>query len=118
MGLTFVNMTVSNPTDPARLREVEFLVDSGAVHSLAPREILSEIGIVPTGKQTFFMVDGTRIRREMGNAYFTYQGVVGASAVIFGEPGDEPLLGVTTLEVMALALHPFRCEIQPMLMRI
>lgn len=64
------------------------------------------------------MVDGTPIRRELGNAYFTYQGVVGASTVIFGEPGDEPLLGVTTLEEMGLALHPFRRELQPMLMRI
>lgn len=50
MGLTFVDIAVSNPAEPARLREVKFLVDSGAVYSLVPREILSEIGIVPTGK--------------------------------------------------------------------
>jgi hypothetical protein len=36
----------------------------------------------------------------------------------FFEEGDEPLLCATTLEEMGLALHPFRREIRPMLMRI
>ena len=79
---------------------------------------VKEIGIVPNSEQTFSMVDGTPLRRNVGYALFTYEGVTRASTVVFGEEGDEPLLGATTLEEMGLALHPFRREIRPMLLRI
>jgi clan AA aspartic protease len=118
MGLTNVEMIVGNPQHPDRARRVKFLVDSGAIYSLVPREVLEEIGIVRNGEQTFSMADGTPIRRNIGYALFTYEGVTRASTVIFGEQGDEPLLGVMTLEEFGLTLHPFRREIRPMLLRI
>jgi hypothetical protein len=34
--------------------------------------------------------------------------------VIVGEPGDDPLLGATTLEGFGLVLDPFRRELRPM----
>jgi hypothetical protein len=34
--------------------------------------------------------------------------------VILGEPGDEPLLGVITLEELGLVLNPFNRTLQPM----
>jgi len=36
--------------------------------------------------------------------------------VILGEPGDEPLLGVVTLEILGLTLNPFTRQLQPMRM--
>jgi hypothetical protein len=33
--------------------------------------------------------------------------------VIVGEPGDDPLLGATTLEGFGLVLDPFRWELRP-----
>jgi hypothetical protein len=33
--------------------------------------------------------------------------------VILGEPGDEALLGVVTLENLGLVLHPFSRTLQP-----
>jgi clan AA aspartic protease len=108
MGLTNVDMIVANPQHPEKSQKVRFLVDSGAVYSLVPRRILDDIGIVPNNEQTFSMADGTPIRRNVGYALFMYQGLTRASTVIFGEEGDEPLLGATTLEEMGLALHPFR----------
>ena len=118
MGLTNVTMTVSNSQDSTRSREIRFLVDSGAVYSLVPREVLLELGIRPTRVQSFSMVDATEIKREVGNAAFTFEGETDVSPVIFGEPGDEPLLGAVTLEAMGLALHPFNRELRPMKMRI
>ena len=47
MGLTRLAMTVSNVCDAANSREIRFMVDSGAIHSLVPRQILSELGILP-----------------------------------------------------------------------
>jgi hypothetical protein len=36
--------------------------------------------------------------------------------VIFGEEGDEPLLGATTLESLGLVLDPFKRRLIPMRM--
>jgi clan AA aspartic protease len=118
MGLTRLTMTVSNVSDQSRSREVEFLIDSGAVYSLVPREVLSQLGIVPQRVQFFSMVDGTAVQREVGHAMFTFQGQSAPSPVIFGEPGDEPLLGATTLETMGLVLDPFQRELRPMALRL
>jgi clan AA aspartic protease len=118
MGLTRLTMTVSSVTDPGKCCEVRFLVDSGAVHSLVPREILSELGIVPQRVQSFSMVDATEIKREVGYALYTYGDRSAPAPVIFGEPGDEPLLGATTLENMSLVLDPFQRELRPMALRI
>jgi len=43
-----------------------------------------------------------------------YDGRRGDSMVIVGEPGDDPLLGATTLEAFGLVLDPFRRELRPM----
>ena len=118
MGLTRLAMTVSNVSDPTNSREIRFMVDSGAIHSLVPRPILSELGILPQHVQFFSMVDATEIKREVGYALFTYQGRSAPAPVIFGEPGDEPLLGATTLESMSLVLDPFQRELRPMALRI
>ncbi|PIZ26181.1 MAG: aspartyl protease, partial [Chloroflexi bacterium CG_4_10_14_0_8_um_filter_57_5] len=40
----------------------------------------------------------------------------GHTPVILGEPGDEPLLGVVTLEILGLTLNPFTRQLQPMRM--
>jgi hypothetical protein len=38
--------------------------------------------------------------------------------VIFGEEGDEPLLGATTLESLGLVFDPFKRRLLPMRMLI
>src|ERR1700720_1884599 len=65
MGLTDVYVTVSNPDDSSRAIELEFLVDSGAIFSVVPRQILSDLGIVPDGIEYFKLADLTRIQREV-----------------------------------------------------
>lgn len=114
MGLTFVQVKVANPADPSRALEEEFLVDSGAVYSLVPRERLQEIGIEPHSRRTFILANGEGIERDLGSAIFEYQAQRGDSLVIFGEQGDSPLLGATTLEGFGLILDPFRRELKPL----
>ena len=40
--------------------------------------------------------------------------VIPGAALGLGEPGDEPLLGVVTLEILGLVLNPFTRTLQPM----
>jgi hypothetical protein len=36
--------------------------------------------------------------------------------VILGEPGDQALLGVVTLDILGLVVHPFKRTMEPMRM--
>jgi hypothetical protein len=67
---------------------VKFLVDSGAVYSVAPAAVLRRLGIKPHSTRRFILADGREISRRIGDAVFVIDGNRGASPVIFGERGD------------------------------
>jgi clan AA aspartic protease len=116
MGLTTQAATVRPSRASKRQAIVTFLVDSGAVYSLVPAETLRRLGLRPYREVTFALADSTRITRKVGDAYFEIDGSMGPAPVIFGEEGDEPLLGVTTLESLGLVLDPFKRRLIPMRM--
>jgi len=118
MGLTDVRLFVSNPLIPALGRQLEFMVDSGAVFSVVPRSVLEEIGISPDSSESFRLADLTRIERRVGEAAFTFEGKTRTSPVVFGEEGDATLLGAMTLEALGLLLDPLRRELRPMELRL
>jgi clan AA aspartic protease len=114
MGLTYVTVRVGNPGDGHRSADVNCLVDSGAIYSLIPGTVLKKLGIKPHSRREFVLADGQVIERKLATATFEYENRRGDSMVIVGEPGDDPLLGATTLEGFGLVLDPFRRELRPM----
>ena len=116
MGLTIKKFTVKASYQSPEKIEVDFMLDSGAVFSLVPKGELEKLGIAPYKKMDFFLADGTKITRQVGDAYFEYGGEGGAAPIVFGEEGDEPLLGATALESCGLVLNPYRRELYPMRM--
>jgi clan AA aspartic protease len=114
MGMTFQKLTVKASHKGRKSLTVNFLIDSGAVYSLVPGKRLKSIGIQPYKTLEFTLADGSVVTRRVGDAYFAYRGGGGAAPVIFGEDGDEPLLGATTLESLALVLNPFQRKLHPM----
>jgi predicted aspartyl protease len=116
MGLTTQKLLVKENRRSRRKRAVNFLIDSCAVYSLVPEPTLRKLGIRPYREVDFALADGTTITRRVGDAYFEYRGEGGAAPVIFGERGDEPLLGATTLESIGLVLDPFKRRLIPMRM--
>lgn len=116
MGTTVKRFLVKESRKSDKKIEVDFLIDSGAVYSLVPAAQLKLLGIKSYKTVDFALADGTKITRQVGDAYFEYKGEGGAAPVIFGEKGDEPLLGVTTLESLGLVLNPFQRELYPMRM--
>jgi predicted aspartyl protease len=113
MAITFLKVKVINPGHPKKVRECEFLVDSGAVYSVVPRKVLKVLGIKPTSSQEFILANGEVIKRPVGNAYFEYQGKIRAAPVIFGDEGVF-LLGATTIEALGMILDPIRRELKPL----
>jgi len=118
MGLTRLRLKVKKDAAARAHREVEFLIDSGAVHSVVPRDTLRALGIKPFKKTGFILANGGSIERNVGTAHFVYKDHEGGAPVIFGEVGDSALLGATTLEAMELALNPLSRELYPLQMTL
>src|SRR6266436_5117217 len=116
MGITIEKLTVKESRRSKKQTEVDFLVDSGAIYSLVPASVLKKLGIHAYREVEFVLADGKKIFRKVGDAYFEYKGNGGSAPVIFGEKGDEPLLGATTLESIGLALNPFTRQLYPIRM--
>jgi clan AA aspartic protease len=116
MGLTSQKLVVKESRRARRSASVNFLIDSGAVYSVVPSSTLRKLGIRPHREVDFSLADGTTITRRVGDAYFELKGEGGAAPVVFGEEGDKPLLGATTLESIGLVLDPFKRRLIPMQM--
>jgi clan AA aspartic protease len=116
MGLTFVDATVTGPNDKSRA--VRLLVDSGASYSLLPDPVWRELELEPQETLEFILADGTTIERSASECKIRLNGKERHTPVILGEAGDEPLLGVITLENLGLVLDPFKRTLQPMKLRL
>lgn len=114
MGLTSVTMKLRKHKESEQSFEAEFLVDSGAVFSVAPAGLLEEVGIVADDEQSFSLANGEKVTRKTGDAYFVYEGKGGYAKVIFGEEDDSNLLGAMTLEACGLILDPLKRELRPL----
>lgn len=114
MGLTVLEIEVGNLANPEITEKLEFLIDSGAIYSVVPTEVLDKLGIKPITTQTFRLADGSKIVRKKGGAVFKYGDRIGVADVIFGEKGDSLLLGAFTLEALGLALDPLKRELIPL----
>ena len=118
MGLTFLELEIGNPANPAVTERLDFLIDSGAIYSVVPAPVLERLGIQPLAMQEFRLANGTKVQRKKGMAVFKYGDRIGGADVIFGEEGDSILLGAFTLEALGLSLDPLRRELKqlPMLL--
>jgi len=106
MGVTHVTVLVRNPAQPERTWEGLFLVDTGAVDCLAPGKYLREIGLMPEGKRTYELADGTDLKMDIAVAKIEFMGDLVGTTIIFGRDDAEPILGVTALESVGIEVDP------------
>jgi clan AA aspartic protease len=109
MGFTRVAVLLHGPEGSER---VELLADTGAILTSVPREILERIGVAPFGRRRLKTYGGV-VEREVGAATIEYKGVRTVASVIFGERGDEPILGVTALEALGYEVDPVTKRLKP-----
>ena len=112
MGITYVDAEAIGPT--GRRASVRLLVDSGATYSLLPEEAWRAIELEPQREMGFTLADGTVVERRVSECRLSLAQGEGYTPVVLGEPGDEGLLGVVTLEILGLVLNPFTRSLQPM----
>lgn len=106
MGLTKVTAKLSNLRDSRAAFESLFLVDTGAIDSMAPGDELEKLGIQPEGRMSYELADGSVKEFSFGLARIEFMGETTAGRVIFAAPGTEPLLGVTALESVGIMVDP------------
>ncbi len=114
MGIADAEGVLTGPT--GKQATVLFLFDSGATYSLVPHDIWKALDLTPKRTVTFSLADGTAISRAVSECHIALAQGDGHTPVILGEPGDEALLGMVTLEILGLVLHPFKRTLEPMRM--
>src|SRR6266852_1082657 len=112
MGLTYIDGIVRGPS--GKKTELRFGLDSGASYSLISRDQWKAIELSPKRSMKFTLADGTKISRQVSECYISLPQGEGHTPVILGEDGDEPLLGVITLEILGSIFNPFNRTLQPM----
>jgi predicted aspartyl protease len=106
MGVTYIKILVCNPFEEERQKEVELLIDTGAMISVIPRQILEGLGIKPRGKRRLGTFGGGAIERDVGPVLLKYEDRFTFADAAFGEKDDTPILGVTALETMGYQVDP------------
>ncbi len=106
VGATYITVAIRNPSEPERVWEGEFLIDTGAVDSLAPRQHLESIGVIPKAQRIYGLADGQDLIMDIAGADIEFLGESTYGTVIFGSENVEPLLGVTALESVGVEIDP------------
>ncbi|WP_295444097.1 clan AA aspartic protease [uncultured Thiodictyon sp.] len=106
MGATQVTVTIRNPASPERSWKGLFLVDTGATDSLVPRDCLESIGLKPKAQRIVELADGSEIKMDITTGDIEFMGEIVGGTIIIGEPGTEPILGVTALESVGIDVDP------------
>ena len=106
MGLTHVTVNLRNLEKTQEGYEGLFLVDTGAIHCMAPSVELQKAGIKVEGKETYELANGQPIEMNYGFARVSFMGVETVTQVIFGPNDAEPILGVVALENVGIGVDP------------
>jgi predicted aspartyl protease len=99
MGTFRVDIEIENPVRPGERRTLRsVLVDTGAMLSWVPAQVLESLGVERGETWRFRQADGTVLERRSGAVWLYVAGRRAIDEVVFGEPGDLVLLGARTLE--------------------
>ena len=99
MGTFRVDIELENPVRPGEKRLLRsVLVDTGAMLSWVPAEVLESLGVERGETWQFRQANGTVLERRSGAVRLYVAGRRAVDEVVFGEPGDLILLGARTLE--------------------
>jgi clan AA aspartic protease len=103
MGTFTVSIQVGGPSG-GEFRPVDALVDTGASHSMLPRNLLTTLGVVVIEQVAFNLADERTVEYDVGEARIRLDGRERTTLVIFGPDDAAPLLGATTLQLFNMAV--------------
>ena len=114
MDYVRVKAKIRNIYKPKLEVELELVADTGAIYTVVNRKHLESLEIGPTDKRRFKVADGKIVTREVGLAQIEIVNEITHSTIVFGEPEDAEVLGVTTLEELGLQVDPVAGQLKPL----
>jgi clan AA aspartic protease len=114
LGYVKVKAVIANPADKLKKLDVDCLVDTGAIYTMIPRSLLEKVGVRTTGSRRFKLANGKVEEYPVGEAYVEVGKVGATSLLVFGPEDAQPLLGVTTLELLGLQVDPVAGQLKPL----
>ena len=105
MGKLKVTIGVGNQQGE-QLENLEVTVDTGSTFTAVPRALLERLG-VPVGRTARSrMADGRTVPVDIGWTMVRIEDQLFPTQVTFSEEGEQPLLGMVTLEEAFLTVDP------------
>jgi len=102
-----------NPANAERKAKVSLLVDTGDLLTSVPGELLQGLELKPLERRSLRVYVGTIVERDIGGAVMQHQDHRATVPVIFGEPHDTPILGVSALESLGYELDAVTEKLKP-----
>lgn len=97
------------PPDKSRLKEVEFLADTGSWYMVLPPLLAAELELTPVATRSLTLADGTKADAPLVVVYAkALDGESIALAAILKSP--EPILGTSVMEDLGIAVDPVSGE--------
>lgn len=117
MGMFKKRIRVSNIRKPELFFEEEFWVDTGALYSFVPEDLLERIATEPSATRNVVLADGRAETRLLGFCNFKIEGLQGdiPCPVVFAPKGSLLLLGATALENFGVEVDPIQKQLKPIL---
>ena len=112
MGTFYWPIALGDPRGE-HFEELQTLVDTGATWTWVPRDVLERLGHQPTLRRQLRTADNRTIERDATIAPIRLGDETIPNLCIFGDPGSELLLGVTTMEAFSVAPDPVNQRLVP-----
>src|SRR5712691_6066882 len=113
MGLFAVPVTLSNPVDPERRLVLALIVDTGAVYTMLPAEVVEQLGLATPRERLVMLASGEQVTYGVGTVNIRLDGEEWPTLFLAGPAGCPALLGAMTLEAFALAPDPVNKRLVP-----
>ncbi len=105
MGAFTIPIALGHPHS-GDLREVEAVVDTGAIDSMVPASLLTQLHVRPLWSILCVLADGSEREYGRGIARIAIEDVEAPCPVLFGNEDSKCLLGATALEIFDLMVDP------------
>ncbi|MCX6154891.1 MAG: hypothetical protein NT007_12105 [Candidatus Kapabacteria bacterium] len=108
---------ISNVFDNSKYFEADFWIDTGALYSLIPQNLLEGIGFEHEATKNILLADGRTERKLFGYCRFEIEELTDKAIcpVIAGSNDSIFLLGSTALENFAVEVDPVSKTLHPIL---
>lgn len=113
MGYVRVRGSAANSADHDLKVELEFIVDTGAIYTVIPKNVAEKIKLKETDKRKF-KIGGGVVELPVSEAFLTIEGEGVTSLVAIGGEDTPVFLGMTTLELLGLQVDPINGKLKPL----